>query len=178
MGGATFTRYNFNLDNPLAGDPVQENATGLLMRNMQYMIQSIGVDGFRVDAARHVPTWVFNYFDNAVFRASLRTQPRRHNRADLHVLGESRTAMRATCRPYIRRDLPNQLGISPSDTTVHGNRDAMDFPLFWAMVGNLSSNGTQNNWHNIRGASLDNNDRPGRQRGLGQRRQPGRDFRR
>ena len=42
------------------------------MRNMQWMIQVIGVDGFRIDAARHMPTWVFNYFDNAVFRTSLR----------------------------------------------------------------------------------------------------------
>ena len=31
----TFTRYNFNPDAPLAGDPVVENATGLLMRNTQ-----------------------------------------------------------------------------------------------------------------------------------------------
>ena len=31
---ANVTRYNFNTANPLAGDPVVENATGLLMRNM------------------------------------------------------------------------------------------------------------------------------------------------
>ena len=37
------------------------------------MIQAIGVDGFRVDAARHMPSWVMNYLDNAVFRTSLRT---------------------------------------------------------------------------------------------------------
>jgi len=54
--------------------------------------------------------------------------------------------------------LPNKLGISTSDTTVHGNRDALDFPLFWKLVDNLSSNGTQNNWHKIRNASLDVND--------------------
>ncbi len=45
-------------------------------------------------------------------------------------------------QPYIRRDLPNKLGISTSDTTVKGNRDALDFPLFWRMVDNLTSNGT------------------------------------
>ena len=160
LGVATFTRYNFNLDTPLAGDPVKENATGLLMRNMQYMIQSIGVDGFRIDAARHMPTWVMNYFDNAVFRASLRTnldgtiQP-------IYMFSEVADGYAGNVQPYIRRDLPNDLGISTSDTTVHGNRDALDFPLFWKMVDNLSSNGTQNNWHSIRGASLDNNDRPG-----------------
>src|SRR4051812_19386595 len=46
--GGAFTRYNFNLNDPSAGDPVKENATGLLMRNMEWMIQAIGVDGFRV----------------------------------------------------------------------------------------------------------------------------------
>ena len=65
-----------------------------------------------------------------------------------------RTATPDDVQPYIRRDLPNKLGISPSDTTVHGNRDALDFPLFWRMVDNLSSNGTQNNWHSIRNASV------------------------
>src|SRR3954471_8222168 len=39
--GGAFTRYNFNSASPLAGDPVKENATGLLMRNMQWMIQTI-----------------------------------------------------------------------------------------------------------------------------------------
>ena len=55
--GGAFTRYNFNLNNPLAGDPKKENATGLLMRSLQYMVQVVGVDGFRVDAARHMPSF-------------------------------------------------------------------------------------------------------------------------
>jgi glycosidase len=158
VGGA-FTRYNFNLANPLAGDPVLENATALLMRNMQYMLQVIGVDGFRIDAARHMPTWVFNYFDNAVFRSNPRMnldgtiQP-------VYMFSEVADGSPGNVQPYIRRDLPNKLGIETSDTTVKGNRDALDFPLFWRMVDNLSSNGTQNNWHGIRGASMDSNDRP------------------
>jgi glycosidase len=158
--GGAFTRYNYNLADPLAGDPGQENATGLLMRNMQWMLQVIGVDGFRIDAARHMPSWVFNYFDNAVFRSNLRMnldgtiQP-------VYMFSEVADGTAGNVQPYIRRDLPNKLGISTSETTVKGNRDALDFPLFWAMVSNLSSNGTQNNWHSIRGASLDGNDRPG-----------------
>src|SRR6185312_5578794 len=61
----------------------------------------------------------------------------------------------STVMQYYRRDLPNRLAISASDTTVHGNRDVLDFPLFYSMVGNLSSNGTQNNWHNIVNSSVD-----------------------
>jgi alpha-amylase len=152
--GGAFTRYNFNSNSPLAGDPVTENATGLLMRNMQWMIQTVGVDGFRIDAARHFPSWVMNYFDKAVFRSSTRTnldgtiEP-------IFMFSEIADGSTGAQTPYLRKDLPNPLGISTSDTTVHGNRDVLDFPLFYAMVSNLSTNGTTNNWHNIRSASMD-----------------------
>ena len=36
-----------------------------------------------------------------------------------------------------------------------GNRDALDFPLFFALRSNLTGNGFANNWHGIRGASQD-----------------------
>ena len=36
-----------------------------------------------------------------------------------------------------------------------GNRDALDFPLFFALRGNLTGNGLANNWHGIRNASQD-----------------------
>jgi len=159
LGGSMFTRYRFNLDDPLAGDPTPENATGLLMRNMQWMIQVIGVDGFRIDAARHMPTWVFDYFDNAVFRTSLRTN---HDGTEqpIYLFSEVADGYAPNIQPYIRRDLLNPYAIGTNETSVRGNRDALDFPLFWRMVENLSSNGFQNNWHNIRGASLDNQDKP------------------
>jgi len=157
LGGATFTRYSLNLSDPLAGDPTAENATGLLMRNMQYMIQMIGVDGFRVDAARHMPSWVMNYLDNAVYRSSLRTN---HDGSiqPIFMFSEVADGSASNVQPYIRRDLPNRSAISTNDTTVRGNRDALDFPLFWKMVENLSGNGTQNNWHRIRSAGMDVND--------------------
>src|SRR5205814_9005969 len=44
-----------------------------LMRNAQWLVQSIGVDGFRLDAAKHFEPFVLNYFDRAVYRSSLRT---------------------------------------------------------------------------------------------------------
>ena len=36
--------------NPMAGDAVEENATGYLMRNAQWYVQDIGFDGFRLDS--------------------------------------------------------------------------------------------------------------------------------
>ena len=155
--GATVTRYNFNNATPLAGDPVLENATGLLMRNAEWMVQAIGVDGFRVDAAKHVPTWVLNYIDQAVFRAS----PRLNHDGTIQpvfMFSEVLDGNKGLLQSYIRQNLPNPLGISPSDTTVAGNRDALDFPLFYAMRDNLTSNGLANNWHGIRNASQDTQD--------------------
>jgi hypothetical protein len=53
----------------MAGDPVSENATGLLLRNSKWMIEVIGVDGFRLDAAKHVPAFYWrDFYDGALFR--------------------------------------------------------------------------------------------------------------
>ena len=65
----------FNTQNPLAGDPVSENAMGYLMRNAQLLVQAIGVDGLRIDAAKHVPGFAYNYLDRAVYRANPRPLP-------------------------------------------------------------------------------------------------------
>src|SRR5207237_3904099 len=49
--------------------------------------------------------------------------------------------------------------INPANPgTVCGNRDVLDFPLFFALRDNLTNNGTVNNWHNIVGASIDSQD--------------------
>jgi len=62
-GESNIQIYPFNSANPLAGDPVQENAMGYLMRYAQWMVQDVGVDGFRIDAAKHVYPFVLNYFE-------------------------------------------------------------------------------------------------------------------
>lgn len=65
--GQSFTIYPFNTADPMAGDPITENATGLLMRWAQWMLEDVGVDGFRLDASKHTPTWFWRtYFDAAV----------------------------------------------------------------------------------------------------------------
>ena len=150
------TLYNFNTAAPLAGDPYAENALGLLMRNARWMIQEIGVDGFRIDAARHLPTdaqgnrWVLQYLDQAMFRA--KTEPLLDG-SPQHTFTFSETGGdgdAAFMQKFIRKDINNanlgQLG---------GNRDALDFKLFYAMKDNLTANGFANNWHHIRGAGAD-----------------------
>jgi alpha-amylase len=148
------TRYNFNPANPFAGDPSPENATGLLMRNAQWMVEVIGVDGFRIDAAKHFPEFVLDYLDQAVFRAN----PRMNLDGSIKptfMFSELLTGDRGFIQSYIRKDLPSTVSIDPGNTTVGGNRDALDFPLFFAMRDNLTGNGLQNNWHKIRNASQD-----------------------
>lgn len=157
--GQNVTLYDFNTTDPTAGDPILENAVGLLMRNVRWMIQEFGVDGFRVDAAKHSPEFTLDYIDQGVFRA---IQELQHDGSIKPTFMFSEVADGAgTITPFIRRDLPNKNAISPTDTTIRGNRDALDFPLFWAMRDNLTGNGGVNNWHNIRAASIDATDRPG-----------------
>jgi alpha-amylase len=156
LGGAV-TRYNFNAANPLAGDPVQENATGLLMRSAQWMVEVVGVDGFRIDAAKHFPEFVMDYLDQATFRAN----PRLNLDGSIKptfMFSELLTGDKGFIQGYIRKDLPSTISINPANTTVGGNRDALDFPLFFAMRDNLTGNGLQNNWHHIRNASQDMQD--------------------
>src|SRR5437773_177545 len=58
--------YPFNTANPMAGDAVMENGLGYLMRNTQWLVHSVGVDMFRLDATKHMPAWVLNYYDRAL----------------------------------------------------------------------------------------------------------------
>lgn len=66
-GQSNLQIYPFNNADPLAGTPVAENALGYLMRYAQWMVQYVGVDGFRLDAAKNMPSWVLNYYDQAVY---------------------------------------------------------------------------------------------------------------
>ncbi|WP_210420957.1 dockerin type I domain-containing protein [Lacipirellula limnantheis] len=161
LGGATVfdprlnqnvTLYNFNAANPLAGDAVAENALGLIMRNARWMIQEIGIDGFRIDAGRHFPRWVLDYIDQGVFLANQRPLLD-GSRQHAFSFTETGYDSSAFIQGFIRKDVDDanlgQLG---------GNRDALDFNLFGALKSNLTANGLANNWHAIRGASIDLND--------------------
>ncbi|HJN66047.1 MAG TPA: cadherin domain-containing protein, partial [Pirellulales bacterium] len=141
--------YNFSGDEALSGVPVTENANAYLMRYARWMVQEIGVDGFRVDAARHVYPFVHDYFDRAVFRADERPLLDGSARHVFSFL-ESYTGDQAQLQTFVAKDL------DPADpSTVGGNRDVLDLPLFFAFEDNLTDNGYNNNWHNIIDASQD-----------------------
>ncbi len=144
--------YPFNAADPTAGDPVEENAMGYLMRNAQWLVQAIGVDGFRLDAAKHVEGFALDYFDRAVYRSSFR-----------YLLNGDQKHVFSFCETYDgNRDYLQtfvQKTIDPSEIGVLGaNRDTLDFPLFFALRDNLTGGGYVNDWYNVRDAALDLHD--------------------
>ena len=156
--GESFTRYNFNTAAPLTGDAVPENVTGYLQRYTQWLVQSVGVDGFRIDAAKDMPGWVLNYYDRAVYEAN----PRKlldGSTAKVFAYSEVFTSDRevllhgfdntTVTDDYVRKDLVAGSG------TVGGNRDVLDFNLRDALASNLTSNGFVNDWRNVVSAGLD-----------------------
>jgi autotransporter-associated beta strand protein len=141
--------YPFNLGSPLAGDPVEENATGYLMRNAQWLVQAIGIDGFRIDAAKHVQGFSLDYFDRAVYRSSFRGLLNGQQKQILswcEVFDGNQDYLQTFVQKTIDPGNPGRIG---------ANRDTLDFPLFFALQDNLTGNGLQNSWYNVRSATLD-----------------------
>jgi hypothetical protein len=148
-GQFNFPVYPFNNANPQNGTPVSENDLGYLMRYTQWLVQYVGTDGFRIDAAKNMPPWVLNYVDRAVYRSSFRTQLD-GSQEPIFSYSEVYDGNAPYVASFVRKD------INPSNPSqVGGNRDVLDFPLYFAMAGNLTGNGLQNDWHNIINASVE-----------------------
>ena len=141
--------HSFNLENPLAGDATPENANGYLMRNAQWLVQVIGVDGLRIDAAKHVQGFTLDYFDRAVYRQNPRLLLDGSSK-QVFSYSEVFDANPAVLMTHVKKDInaadPGRIG---------GNRDTLDFKLYFALKENLESTGTANAWQNIKNASLD-----------------------
>ncbi len=144
--------YPFNTADPTAGDPTAENVTGYLMRNAQWMVQAIGVDGFRIDAAKHIEGFALDYFDRSVYRSSFRTLLNGQQR-QVFSWCEAYDGNADYLQTFVKKTIdPSQPGV------IGGNRDTLDFPLYFALKANLEHAGTGQCWYNIRGASLDLHD--------------------
>lgn len=120
--GDRHTPSGFNLDNPLAGDPVVENATGLLTRYVAYMQEVYGVAGFRLDAMKHIPTWFFtDFYDPALAGKG-------EGGATAFSFGEIFDGDFGLLSSYTRKD-------------GFANRDQLDFPLYFTMRDILNAGG-------------------------------------
>lgn len=126
----------FNRDHPEAGDPVVENATAYLVRYCRWMVEVVGADGFRLDAASHVPTFFWNDFYDGGVRGIGRDQATPFSfgevpeRYDFDLL-----------RSYARKD-------------GFGNRDLLDFRLYYNMHEIFSAHGFAD-MRLLEGASVD-----------------------
>ena len=144
--------HSFNLNNPMAGDPVEENATGYLMRSAQWLVQVIGVDGLRIDAAKHVQGFVLDFLDRAVYRQNPRPLL---DGSQHHVFTYSEVfdANPAVLLPHVKKT------INPADPgRIGGNRDTLDFKLYFALKDNLEQTGVTGAWQRIKDAALDMSD--------------------
>ncbi|MBL4699283.1 MAG: hypothetical protein JKX70_10665, partial [Phycisphaerales bacterium] len=133
-GSSSFTRYPFNLNAPLNGDPVVDNATGMLMRWAQWMVEVQGIDGFRLDAHKHIPNWFWDgFFDSAVYKT--RTSPATGNKVTPFSFGENVAGNFDMLSNQIRRD-------------SFGSRDSLDIQGA-ARLRDLLNAGGFGSWANI-----------------------------
>jgi glycosidase len=157
-GTTNATLYPFNESDPLQGDPVVENATGLLARATRWMLEDVGVDGFRLDAAKHIPTWFWDtYWDTAVYMRH-RTFNGTYNTPFSFV--EVVEGGGATIQDWIRKpagEYGNPGQGWPASGWAFGNRDALDLNEAGALRDLVSANGA-GTWGNVMGASVDTRD--------------------
>jgi alpha-amylase len=136
-----WTVFPFNLGDATAGDAVSENAAGLLMRATQWFLEDVGVDGFRLDAAKHVPQWFWNdFWDAIVF------QNRRNfagNRVTPFSFVES-VAGNDLTQTYIRKD-------------GFGFRDALDLNEAGQLRDIRGARGL-GSWQNVLDSTIDRQD--------------------
>ncbi len=130
---------SFNPADPQGGSPTLQNDTGYLMNNVQWMVQTLGVDGFRLDAVKNMEySTILPYFNQAVTQASTHTYLN-GQQEQIYSFGE-----------YYDSNIPQGAG-NPIDPAA--NMNALNFPLFFAMQNNLTGDGLTNNWNNIVSAS-------------------------
>ena len=140
---------SFNLENPNTGDPEIENALGYLMRNAQWLIQVIGVDGLRIDAGKHMPSFVLDFLDRAVYRQN----PRKlldGTQSDVFTYSEVFDSNPNLLLTHVKKTInhadPGRIG---------GNRDTLDFRLYFALKNYLERTGVPDAWQAIKNVALD-----------------------
>ncbi len=101
-GSRQWTLFPFNTADPLEGDAVTDNTTGLLMRWTQMMMDTHHVDGFRLDAAKHMPSWFWDTFWDVAVHQRLETPDGR--RVTPFTFVESVESNGFTLDNYVRKD--------------------------------------------------------------------------
>lgn len=141
-GGLNWTIYPFNTVDPTQGDAIAENATGMLLRATQWYLDEFKIDGFRLDAAKHIPQWFWDqYWDASVFNRRVAPNGQRVIPFSFVEAVDSNSFVQTYIRKYD--------GI--------GNRDALDLNEAGALRDVRSSSGF-GSWLNPINASVDKQD--------------------
>lgn len=152
-GASNYTIFPFNLVDPMQGDPTVENATGLLLRSTRWMLEEFGVDGFRLDAAKHIPTWFWdNLWDAHVYQ---RRKAFDGSMVTPFSFSEVVEGGGALMQDYVRRQREPGSGSGwPAQGWEFGNRDALDLNEAGALRDLCTANGF-GNWSNVLNATID-----------------------
>jgi len=156
--GVTYTVRDFDPANPSSGDAVAETNLGYMQRYAQWLTQVVGVDGLRIDAARHVPLGINDPIWNPnslnvpfdIDRATAGASKRFNldgTRRDSFNFQEVFSYDSNQLASFVRKT--QQAG-----DTVNPNRDVLDFSMWAAMARNMSGNGASNDWFSIRSSSV------------------------
>jgi hypothetical protein len=120
-GPTSLTVGRFNLANPMAGDAQLENANDYLIRWTQWMLDVQKVDGFRIDAIKHMPSWFYdNLYDAVVSNRRVTPDGRL---VTPYSFGECVEGNDFCFDRYVR--MPNGRGSGRSGDSF-GNRDVLD----------------------------------------------------
>ncbi|MBS0198311.1 MAG: hypothetical protein JSR77_16280 [Planctomycetes bacterium] len=149
-----FTFGHFNTTNPSAGDPVAENATGYLMRWTQWMMDVHKVDGFRVDAMKHMPSWFFDTFYDSVTHLRRTTPDGRQ--VNPFVFGECVEGNDFCFDRYVRKPNGRTIGRSAAGDAF-SNRDVLDLSGAGSLR-NLIGAGGLGDWNSILPSHIDSTD--------------------
>lgn len=151
-----YTFYPYNTTDNTQGDAVQETAAQLILRATQYYLEVLKVDGFRLDAAKHVPTWFWdNMWDAIVYN--------RYKGFDgttqiPYSFVEAVGGGGANPPDWVRK--PGEPGSGagyPSVGWQFGNRDALDLDEAGALRDLVNNDGS-GSWDSVIGSSIDNAD--------------------
>ncbi|MAY74720.1 MAG: hypothetical protein CMJ31_08430 [Phycisphaerae bacterium] len=124
------------------GDPVTENGTGYLMRWLRWMLEVQGVDGFRLDAAKHVyPFFWDQFYDSAVYMGRILPDG---SRATPFSFGENTTGAQDILNNYFRKD-------------AFADRDSLDLSGA-GDLRNIVGAGGFGSWQNVFNSMLDTAD--------------------
>ncbi|MBL0926085.1 MAG: hypothetical protein IBJ11_00325 [Phycisphaerales bacterium] len=141
--------FPFNTGTASAGDAVMENANGYLLRSTQWLLEEFRVDGFRLDAAKHIPPdWWDGSWDSIVYNRRVTPSGAR---VTPFSFGENVLGNDQNWNYYVRKNVPAR----PTET--FGNRDALDLNGA-GTIRNQVFNPSGTTWNSVLSSHLDNAD--------------------